>query len=476
MLITKTHEFQKKFLYDMADIAIYSREYREAISEWERKGKLDTIGLHNQPSRNIKFVGSYPTKAYGKFVTDIDTQSIIKSINDPVFYTRLSQILENLDRTNFKFGRLYCGYIQGLQPPWKVGDAGECQFDYEEVNMWLQQVKRSHPHIYEKCKEISGEYISMADLVKVDTAIDPYISLTWTRSDIIKGSKVHDGLVYDLKECMTTYDRRQRIFKYLYKYNGNYCLVDVALFAKDLSIPSTSKNMLVYYTGNVLKKFKLLKKNLIPDFYSEYFKDISETIGHITPLAASIELIDNCKKYNIMSDIEIKKMEEHAKEYAKKHKIETIDYSYLQKMISDRLGPLYVKYRQFVLPEKKRELYVYDIRTIQINEKVSKRVITLRNRLGFDCSLFPVNVKHIEYLYDKSMDSLLDPYQMYRCIKDACDLHNLYMPLVIENIFTKENYKIKSKDENTFILLKDKIEVKESKNLKKLQRIVLIGK
>ena len=41
----------------MADIAIYSREYREAISEWERKGKLDTIGLHNQPSRNIKFVG-----------------------------------------------------------------------------------------------------------------------------------------------------------------------------------------------------------------------------------------------------------------------------------------------------------------------------------------------------------------------------------------------------------------------------------
>jgi hypothetical protein len=250
----------------------------------------------------------------------------------------------------------------------------------------------------------------------------------------------------------------------------------VALFAKDLSIPSTSKNMLVYYTGNVLKKFKLLKKNLIPDFYSEYFKDISETIGHITPLAASIEMIDNCKKYNIMSETEIKDMEEHAKEYAKKHKIETIDYSYLQKMISDRLEPLYVKYRQFVLPEKKRELYVYDIRTKQIDEKVSKRVITLRNRLGFDCSLFPVNVKHIEYLYDKSMDSLLDPYQMYRCIKYACDLHNLYMPLVIENIFTKENYKIKSKDENTSILLRDKIEVKESKNLKKLQRIVLFGK
>jgi len=275
---------------------------------------------------------------------------------------------------------------------------------------------------------------------------------------------------------MTTYDRRQRIFKYLYKYNGNYCLVDVALFAKDLSIPSTSKNMIVYYTGNVLKKFKLLKKNLIPRFYSEYFKDISETIGHITPLAASIEMIDNCKKYSIMSDREIQEMEEHATIYSKKHKINTTDYSSLQKMISEQLAPLYSKYRQFVLPEKKRELYVYDIRTIQISEKVSKRVITLRNRLKFDCSLFPVNVNHIEYLYDKSMDALLDPYQMYNCIKQACDLHNLYMPVMVENIFTKENYKIKSTNENTFILLRDKIEIKQSKNLKKLQRIVLIGK
>jgi hypothetical protein len=82
--------------------------------------------------------------------------------------------------------------------------------------MWLQQVKRSHPHIYEKCKPITGEMISMADLVKVDTAIDPYISITWTKSDVIKGYKIHDGLRYDLKECMITYDR-QRVFKYLYK-------------------------------------------------------------------------------------------------------------------------------------------------------------------------------------------------------------------------------------------------------------------
>ena len=475
MLITKTPEFHKKFLYDMADIAIYSREYRQVIAEWDRKGLLDTIGYRHQPSRNVKFVGSYPTKAYGKFVTDIDTQCIIKSVDDPGFYTRLSQILQNLDRTNFKFGRFYCGYIYGLQPPWKVGDAGECEFDYDRVDKWLTQIKRSHPHIYEKCKQITGDLISMADLVKVDTAIDPYISITWTKSDIIKGSKTHDGLRYDLKECMRTYDR-QSVFKYLYKYNGLYCLVDMTLLAKDLSIPSTSKNMLVYYTGNIQKKFKVLKKILTPGVDSEYFKDISETIGHITPLAAAIEMIDKCKKYSIMSHEEVKNMEEQAASYAKKHKIGTIDYSSIQKMISERLTPLYSKYRRLVLPEKKRELYVYDIRTVQISEKVSKTVTKLRNRLGFDCSLFPVNVNHIEYLYDKSMDALLDPYQMYNCIKEASDTHRIYMPLLIENIFSKENYKIKSTDENTFILLRDKIEVKESKNLKKLQRIVLIGK
>ena len=475
MLITKTPEFHKKFLYDMADIAIFSREYREAIADWDRKGQLDTIGYRHQPSRNVKFVGSYPSKAYGKFVTDIDTQCIIKSVQDPGFYARLSQILQNLDRTNFKFGRFYCGYIEGLQPPWSVGDSGECQFDYDRVDKWLTQIKKSHPHIYEKCKPLTGDMISMEDLVKVDTDIDPYISITWTKSDVIKGYKIHDGLRYDLKECMRTYDR-QRVFKYLYKYNNSYCLVDMTLLARDLSVPSSSKNMLVYYTGNVQKKFKVLKKILTPGVDSEYFKDISESIGHITPLASAIEMIDKCKKYSIMSEAEVKAMEEHAKEYAKKHKIDTIEYRSLQKMISERLKPLYAKYRNFVLPEKKRELYVYDIRTLQISEKVSKTVTSLRNRLGFDCSLFPVSVKHIEYIYDKSMDALLDPYQMYNCIKEASDTHRIYMPVLIENIFSKENYKIKSTDENTFILLRDKIEVKKSRNLQKLQRIVLIGK
>ena len=85
-------------------------------------------------------------------------------------------------------------------------------------------------------------------------------------------------------------------------------------------------------------------------------------------------------------------------------------------------------------------------------------------------------MKHIEYLYDKATDALLDPYQMYNCIKEASDTHRIYIPVLIENIFSKENYKIKSTDENTFILLRDKIEVKKSRNLKKLQRIVLIGK
>lgn len=475
MLITKTPEFHKKFLYDMADIAIFSREYRDAIADWDRKGQLNTIGYRHQPSRNVKFVGSYPTKDYGKFVTDIDTQCIIRSVTDDTFYLRLSNILQNLDRTNFKFGRFYCGYIKGLQPPWNIGDSGECSFDYDTVDKWLTQIKVTHPLIYEKCKPITGDMISMADLVKVDNAIDPYISITWTKEDVIKGYKIHDGLRYNLKDCMINYDR-QRVFKYIYKYKNSYCLVDVTLLAKDLSIPNSSKNMLVYYTNNTQKKFKVLKKILNPGMDSEYFKDISKSIGHITPLASAIEMVEKCKKYNIMSPAEIKHMEDEAIQYAKRHNIDTIEYSSLQKMISDSLKPLYVKYREHVLPEKKRELYVFDIRSLQITEKVSKSVIRLRKRLGFDCTLFPVNVKHIEYLYDKSIDAVLDPYKMYDCIRQASETHRMYMPILIENIFTKENYKIKSKDGDSFILFLDTTEVKVSKNLKKLQKIVLVGK
>jgi len=474
MLITKTPEFHRKFLYDMADIAIFSKQYREEIRDWDMKDQLNTIGYRHQPSRNVKFVGSYFQKDYGKLVTDIDTQCIIRSVQDSSFYMRLSQILENLNRTNFTFGRFYCGYINGLQPPWNIGDSGECQFDCDKVDKWLNEIKTSHPLIYEKCKVLTGDTISMSDLVQVDTAIDPFISITWSSEDIIRGYKILDGYRYNLKECMIKYDR-QRVFKYIYKYKNSYCLVDVTLLAKDLSIPKSSKNMLVYYTNNIQKKFKVLKKILKSGIDVQYFQDIADAIGHITPLASAVEMIDKCKKYQIMSQKDIIYMETEARAYSRKYKIDTIEYSKLQNMINERLKPLYLKYRAHVLPEKMRELYVYDIRSLQIHDKISKKVITLRNKLGFDCTLFPINVKHIEYLYDKAVNSLLDPYQMYRCIKEACDLHNNYMPTVIENIFTKEDYEIKVKNEGTFALLKNKTEIKESRELKKLQTIVLLG-
>lgn len=474
MLITKTPEFHRKFLYDMADIAIFSKQYREDIRDWDMKDQLNTIGYRHQPSRNVKFVGSYFSKDYGKLVTDIDTQCIIRSVQDDSFYIRLSQILQNLDRTNFKFGRFYCGYIKGLQPPWNIGDFGECQFNCEKVDKWLNEIKLSHPLIYEKCKQITGDTISMADLVQVDTAIDPFISVTWTREDVIRGHKILDGVKYNLKECMITYDR-QRVFKYIYKYKDSYCLVDVTLLAKDMSIPKSSKNMLVYYTNNIQKKFKVLKKILNPGIDSQYFRDIAESIGHLTPLASAVEMIDKCKKYSIMSPKDIANMERHAQEYSEKYKIHTIEHSKLQNMINDKLKPLYSKYRAHVMPEKMKELYVYDIRCLQIHDKISKAVINLRNKLGFDCSLFPINVKHIEYLYDKAINSLLDPYQMYMCIKQTCETANNYMPTIIENIFTKENYEIKIKNQGLFVLLRDKTEIKESKDLKKLQKIVLVG-
>ena len=69
-----------------------------------------------------------------------------------------------------------------------------------------------------------------------------------------------------------------------------------------------------------------------------------------------------------------------------------------------------------------------------------------------------------------------DPNAGFDYWRKACEQTEMHVPVLIENIFTKENYKIKSTDENTFILLRDKIEVKKSRNLQKLQRIVLIGK
>lgn len=476
MIIIKTEEFHRRFLYDLAALTIFKKEYLESIQKWDREGKLLDIGFGKQPSNNVKFFGSYFDKKIGNPITDVDVILLVNSVGDIRFYLRLVDILKNLDRTRFKFVRFYCGYIEGLQPPWQIGEHGDCTFNLEKVEAWMANVKEKYPAIYAKVAPyLAKDSISMDDLIKADHAIEPNISLTWTREEIIKGYKMHNGLKYDFRIAMHTYNR-YRVMKFLYEYQGKYCLVDLNFVSRDKSIPRTQKDSVTYYTNDTYKKYKYLKKMLEEDKMAEFMDERKKAIGHITPLAAFVELFTKLKKYNIIPPEKLRAMEEYAKDYAKKNNINTIDDDKIQEMILEKITPLYEKYKNFIRDKYKEDIFVFNVRTLQLHDQVPKKVIIERQLLGYDCTLFPINIKQIKFLYKKAKETLLDPYTLYVCIHDAW-LKTSGLPLnwVIDNIFTGKKYRITAKDDK-YVLYIDNKEVKTSSKLKKLQLKALTGK
>lgn len=472
MIVIKTEKFHKKIIYDMADLAMFRNEYLESIIKWDREGKLMSIGYGHQPSKTVKFFGSYFDKKIGSHVTDIDVILLINSVSDSRFQQRLVDILKRLDKTNFKFVRFYCGYIQGLEPPWTIGDNADCKFDIDKVDAWLKNVEVKYPNVYAKVKRfLDKDTISMDDLINSDQAIEPNISLTWTKEEIIQGYKIYNGVHYSFNEAMRTYNR-YRVMKFLYKYEGRYCLVDLNFVSRDKSIPRSMKDPVTYYKNNVYKKYKYLKKMLRQDKLQGYFDDRKEAIGHITPLAAFAELIQRLKKYNIVSLEELKNMEDYAKDYADNHGISTIDHDEIQEIITEKITPLYEKYKKFIKEQFKQDIYIFNIRNVQLNDQVPKRVLRKRHKLGYDCPLFPINVKHIEYIYQKARDIILDPYKLYTCL--SISNTNLPFPWVIENVFANKKYKIVEKDGKYTLFMGNDV-VKKSSRLQKLQRIALTG-
>lgn len=475
MIVTKTEKFNRKFLYDLADLTIFRREYLESIQKWDRQGKLFSIGFGNQPSNTVKFFGSYFSKKEGSFVSDIDVILLVNSVRDERFYLRLNDILRNLDRTPFTFVRFYCGYIQGLEPPWKIGDHGECQFNLEKIDKWIENVRKTFPSIYEKLRPfLDKDTISMNDLIRADQAIEPYISLTWTRNDIIKGYQIYSGIKYDFRTSMYNYPR-YRVMKFLYNFEGRFCLVDVNFVSRDKSIPRSSQDALSYYTNDLYKKYKYLKKLLPMNKVTEYTEDRKRALGELTPLAAFVELVSKVKKYNVVPANKLAEMQKYTELYAKEKGIGTTDYDQLQNLIREKIAPLYQKYRKFVKSENRKELYVLDIRVIQMNDQVPKKVILKREKLGYDCPLFPINVEHIRFLYEKSVDLLLDPYALYLCIQDAVNKTSLSFPWVIENLFRPDKYIIRFSEGRQYTLYIGNNEIEKSSDLKKLQKKAIIG-
>ena len=101
MIITKTEQFNRRFLYDLAELVIFKREYIDEISKWEREGRLLDIGYGRQPSRKVKFLGSYFEKKVGSMVTDIDVNVLVEQhdLKNPKFISALEKVVAACEKS-----------------------------------------------------------------------------------------------------------------------------------------------------------------------------------------------------------------------------------------------------------------------------------------------------------------------------------------------------------------------------------------
>lgn len=468
-IIVKTEEFNRKFLYDLADLTIVKNEYLNSIKKFDSEGRLLNIGYGRQPSKNVKFVGSYTEKNIGNYITDIDV-NIIVSLNDH-FFDRLKNILENLDKTPFVFTTFYYGYIKGLEPCWSIGEKGECDFNLEKVNKWVRKTEKNYPEIYEKVKPyLSKNTISMMDILSIDKILEPYIKLSWTKEEIIQCYKMYNGVRYDFRKIFAE-SKKYKVLEFMYKYGDIYCSVDLKIIPKE-SVVLDESYRVYYYSENKYELYKSLKRKIRKDKIPEYLEERKKSIGHITPLLFFIEYAKKIKKYKL---IPIEKLTKFIRIYADEHKIGTVDYDKLQGILREKITPLYEKYKKFIKDEYKEDNFVLEIRALQLEQQVPKSLIEKRQKSGYDCTLFPMNAEDIKVIYKKAQDSLIDSYKLYDCIIKSSENTKFLLPWLINNIFVKKNYKIRKEYDSYSLYLDDK-KIESSTDLKLLQLTCLIGK
>ncbi len=423
-MLIKTKEFHERLLHDLADIVIASKKYREQLN---KAGSNLEMSYKKQLFSSVKFVGSYPEKPYGSAITDIDFFQIV--VFDDKFLARIKQIFENLRYTNFIFVRFYCGEDSDLVPPWIIDAEGGCSFSLEESDRWLKKIKpildvrqlRSvYNHIWDILSRLS---LSLRDLLDVEKLLEPYISISWTGEEIVKGYKTVNNKRFDFLRTLQTY-KKKKTLKFVYRYEQEYCLIDMSLkqFQKDVQPPDFA-TIRAYYENDTYKIIKSFKRYMKPEANQFYKDEFRKAVGNLTGLAGRLELISKLKKYRVLSPDVITRLENDCKEHAQKGGVCTTNEEELKSMIDKNTRHLTELFEKLVQPQFKPEIFIYQTRALEAGQQISKDVIRDRLRGGNMCPFYRIDITDLKRLYFISTRALLDPKKVLECLYEACNMY-----------------------------------------------------
>lgn len=425
----------------------------------------DVQSLAINPSIPLTLIGSYPDKAYGTLINDVD-------FKDNVYYnqTLLNILIKNIQKAKekglFTFMYLNCGKYIEFSLPWNIDSVGGCDFDYLKVRDWFLNFQTKNLVDIEKIKfiykKLSSRNLLIKDILEIEEILDSSSKIVWLEEDIIRGYKTVRGITYNLLDLLKEVD--QTVCKYIYKYTtendvNEFINIEIGLVNKNKKIKGFRRKISPYYLEDWYSVLKSYRRNLNDEAKKQYFEDLKEVEEKLA-LRSQLELTRKIIKYKLlppdtvkgimldskqmMDKLEVNYRGLKADEIEKNLTNEINDYArglidYYKEQIKDDLRPIYQMYWD-------RSIQARD--SISIHDLIKKRSI-LR------CPFFDIDFEEFQYLYTLANRLLFPPIRFIDCFILTAKSLDISIPDLIIQGINQNQMSIISKDTHLYLYDRD---------------------
>ena len=451
--------------------------------EDQLRASVSQITINNSQ----KIEGSYKFKPYGSFVSDIDYT--VYSKTDINLINSMQRIIRKKNR--FIFIHLSCGTYPEFIPPWRITDTG-CDFNYIQAVEWYQSIKSKfepETRLFIEDK-LFRRSMTIKDIIEIDFELEKYSDIKWTETDIINGyktDKYDTSIRYGL---LDTLRRNHPVLKFLFIYSGqnqevDYIPVDIGILEPNKKRIGIIQKCNSFYTENWYKIFKSLKWKIKSEYKSRYLMALSK-IDYQNALLNRLKMLKRIIKQQLISqdridDLQSKIEAEIANPLSEINEPD-LSLESLIKVVEKNISQTIEGDAKYFIDKLKNPTDVvlknmyFDRALVYATIPVSIKNLLERSAKGIRCPFFEVDDQEYNFLYQISIDFLLEPIQTINCfiqvanesgllVKDIIDIQtetNIFLKLIDNKV---ELYKRKHK---TSIKIRDF----ERKDLKHIQQFL----
>jgi hypothetical protein len=381
-------------------------------SHFDNKLFTDLKQLIVNKSSTFRVMGSYKIKEFGSYISDIDIQTNV-IYNQTLFNILINKIEKS---RSFIFIHMSLGFKKEYALPWKIDNFGGCDYDPEIVKEWYKNFRKMNlvpDSVYTYIEnKLFSDSISIKCLIDVENELHQYSEIIWTLDDIKR------GYIYFLNTKYTLLDMlqfEQPVLEFIYKYEGDFCLIDLALLDNRYKY-EFEQDMYKYYTQDWYKILKFFRWYIKKEYQNEYLETMKK-IDLLMAIYNKIILIEKVYKYRLVSQKEFLYIENDIRINLLNTNINFDDHAKNSiKFAVNKYLESYVEYFKNKLNTNIPDKFVsQNKRGIEAQLLVTKEIITRRVKNGVKCPFFKTDIDEYKQFMDITNKLSLDLEKTIDC-------------------------------------------------------------